>query len=144
LVEAVGALRRVFVGGRPEAPDPPLDARTLYLPGYWPALVAAQPQPSLVICLGTGTTAGALAHFGQVTIAELNRAVPGATRQFDDLNRGVLDRARLRLEDVRLVAVEPGPPWGGITIDPIHSHVAGSASLYTTEHLRNCLRLPFP
>ena len=109
LVLAAGATRVFFVSGRSEAADGWLDVRTQYLIGHLPALLAGGAARSLVIGLGSGMTAGALTRHGSVTIAELNPAVPAATRQFDHRNHRVLDSAHLTLEDGRVVLLEPGP-----------------------------------
>lgn len=138
LVEAARARRTFYVNGRSEASNGWSDMREQYLLGHLPALVAGGADRSLVIGLGAGMTAGALTRWGAVTIAELNRAVPGATRQFSEYNHGVLDKARMTIEDGRVVVALPGERYDVITTDPIHPGVAGSASLFTTEHLRLC------
>lgn len=140
LVESTGAQRAFYVSGRPEASTFWHDVRTQYLLGHLASLVAGDEQHSaknsLVIGMGSGMTAGALAMHGQVTIAELNRAVPGATAQFRDYNHDVLDRAHVIIEDGRVALTGKGARFDVITTDPIHPYVAGSASLYTSEHLR--------
>jgi spermidine synthase len=138
LVEAARARRTFYVNGRAEASNGWSDMREQYLLGHLPAFVAGGADRSLVIGLGAGMTAGALTRWGAVTIAELNRAVPGATRQFSEYNHGVLDKARMTIEDGRVVVALPGERYDVITTDPIHPGVAGSASLFTTEHLRLC------
>jgi spermidine synthase len=136
LVESTGALRSFYVAGRPEASTSWFDVRTQYLLGHLPALVSGGARNSLVIGMGSGMTAGALAMHGHVTIAELNRAVPGATAQFADYNHDVLHKADVTIEDGRVALTKRGARFDVITTDPIHPYVAGSASLYTTEHLR--------
>jgi spermidine synthase len=136
LVESNGSQRAFYVSGRPEASTAWYDVRTQYLLGHLAALVAGGAKNSLVIGMGSGMTAGALAMHGDVTIAELNRAVPGATAQFRDYNHDVLDRAHVTIEDGRVALTGKGARFDVITTDPIHPYVAGSASLYTSEHLR--------
>jgi spermidine synthase len=136
LVESVGADRTFFVAGRPEASNVWRDVRTQYLLGHLPALVAGGAKNSLVIGLGSGMTGGTLTLYGDVTICELNRAVPGAAAQFRDFNHDVLHHARLMIEDGRVALTRRGANFDVVTTDPIHPYVAGSASLYTTEHLR--------
>ncbi len=138
LVEAARANRTFYVSGRSEASDVWLDVRTQYLIGHLPALMAGGARTSLVIGLGSGMTAGALLRHGQVTIAELNPVVPGATRFFDHRNHRVLDSAHLKIEDGRVALLEPGASFDLVTTDPIHPGVAGSGSLYTVEHFRLC------
>jgi spermidine synthase len=136
LVESAGAERTFYVAGRPEASNLWYDVRTQYLLGHLPALVAGGAKSSLVIGLGSGMTAGALTLHGDVTICELNRAVPGAAAEFRDYNHDVLHHARLVIEDGRVALTRRGARFDVVTTDPIHPYVAGSASLYTTEHLR--------
>jgi spermidine synthase len=136
LVESNGAERSFYVAGRPEASSYWYDVRTQYLLGHLAAMVVGGARNSLVIGMGSGMTAGALATYGDVTIAELNRAVPGATAQFRDYNHDVLTKARITIEDGRVALTKKGARFDVITTDPIHPYVAGSASLYTTEHLR--------
>jgi spermidine synthase len=137
LVEAVGPSRVFYVAGRPEASSSWIDLRNQYLLGHLPALLAGGARRSLVIGLGSGMTAGVLTHHGAVVVAELNRAVVPATRLFADLNHHVLDRASLRIEDGRVILAGP-ETFDVVTTDPIHPYVAGSASLYTVEHLLRC------
>lgn len=136
LVESNAGQRSFYVSGRPEASTFWHDVRTQYLLGHLGALVAGGAKNSLVIGMGSGMTAGALTLYGDVTIAELNRAVPGATAQFRDYNHDVLAKAHVTIEDGRVALTKKGARFDVITTDPIHPYVAGSASLYTTEHLR--------
>jgi spermidine synthase len=136
LVEATAGQRSFFVAGRPEASTFWYDVRTQYLLGHLAALVVGDAKTSLVVGMGSGMTAGALAMHGEVTIAELNRVVPGATAQFRDYNHDVLAKAHVVIEDGRVALTKPGARFDVITTDPIHPYVAGCASLYTTEHLR--------
>lgn len=138
LVEAARANRTFYVSSRAEASDIWTDVRTQYVLGHLPALVAGGAKRSLVIALGSGMTAGALTVHGDVTLAELNRAVPNAARQFRDLNHDVVERARLIIEDGRVVLSQAGSSYDVVTTDPIHPAVAGSSSLYTVEHVRLC------
>jgi spermidine synthase len=136
LVESTGPERTFYVAGRPEASNLWWDVRTQYLLGHLPALVAGNAKTSLVIGLGSGMTGGALTLHGDVTICELNRAVPPAAAEFRDYNHDVLHHARLLIEDGRVALTRRGAKFDVVTTDPIHPYVAGSASLYTTEHLR--------
>ena len=140
LVEGARASRTFYVSSRAEASDIWTDVRTQYVLGHLPALVVGGTTKSLVIALGSGMTAGALTLHGDVTIAELNRAVPGAARQFHDLNHEVVDRARIMIEDGRVVLSQVDAVFDVVTTDPIHPAVAGSSSLYTVEHVRLCRR----
>jgi spermidine synthase len=137
LVEAVGPSRVFYVAGRPEASSSWVDLRNQYLLGHLPALLSGGGGRSLVIGLGSGMTAGVLTRHGGVVVAELNRAVVPATRLFSDLNHDVLDHITLRIEDGRVILAGP-ERFDVVTTDPIHPYVAGSASLYTVEHLLHC------
>ena len=84
----------------------PLSQRLLLL-GHLPALLHADPRRALVVGLGSGVTAGALAAhpLREIDVAELEPAVLRASRFFDAASRAPLDDPRVRviLDDARHV-----------------------------------------
>jgi len=115
------------------------DMATQWLLGYLPlAAHPASPRRALVVGLGIGVTASALASepgIDRIDVAEIEPAVARGARFFESANRGVLrdPRIRLRFADARQVLAAPGEPYDIITSEPSNPWIAGIASLYTRE-----------
>ena len=99
--------RDFAINGKKEASTDFEALRNQLVLGHLPMLLHRDPKNALVVGLGAGVTAGAVAvHPGaHVTVAELNPEVARATREFADANHGVLDRPNVSLvfEDGRRV-----------------------------------------
>jgi spermidine synthase len=124
------------VSGKPDGGT--RDTVTQAMLGHLGMLLRPGAKEALLIGLGTGQTAAALAsHAGvAVHVVELSRAMPDIARLFGQLNDNVLDHPRVRvtLADARevlrqipphsldLVVSEPSNPW-----------VVGVADLYTLQ-----------
>ncbi|MBL8694974.1 MAG: fused MFS/spermidine synthase [Planctomycetes bacterium] len=148
LVYGDGARVRDFaINGKKEASTGFEAQRNQLVLGHLPMLLHPDPKRALVVGLGAGVTAGAVAvHPGaEVIIAELSPEVAAATRAFAAANHGVLDRANVevRYEDGRRVLAERARGFFDvITSDPIHPWISGAANLYTYDYfelVRNAL-----
>lgn len=111
--------------------------RYMTLLGHLPALWGGPAHEALVICFGTGMTAGAVASHDAIErldIAEISPEVIAAADHFRDVNHSVLDdeRVRLHVEDGRHVLLAGGP-WDLVTLEPPPPRDSGVVSLYSTE-----------
>ncbi len=108
--------------------------------GHLPALLHPWPEEALVVGLGGGATAGAVAlHTGlNVTVAELHGGVVRAARLFTHANLGVLDRPNVRvtLADGRNHLLLAGRRYDLIQGDIIPPGNAGAANLYSADYYR--------
>ncbi|UCE02834.1 MAG: fused MFS/spermidine synthase [Candidatus Latescibacterota bacterium] len=131
--------RAVLINGKSVATDYQTDLQHEYLLGHLPVLLHRDPRSVLVIGLGAGLTLGGVtAHPGieQVTLVEIEPAVVGAARVFEDLNGAALDDPRVRIvvQDGRNHLLTTRERYDVITADPIHPWAYGAASLYTREY----------
>lgn len=129
------------INGKKEASTDFDAMRNQYVLGHLPVLLHPRPTRALVVGLGAGVTAGAVAvHPGiDVTVAELSAEVPRATAQFSDHNHQVVGRGNVKIviEDGRrfLRSLATGrEAFDVVTSDPIHPWVSGAANLYTVEY----------
>ena len=107
--------------------------------GNLPMAVHPDPRRALVIGLGGGATAGAVAgHPGvEVDVVELSREVTQAAgRFFRDVNFGLLTRpnVRLHVDDGRNYLLLSGRRYDVVTADVILPIHAGSGNLYSREY----------
>jgi spermidine synthase len=103
-----------------------------------PMLLHPDPRRVLVICFGTGSTAGAgLLHPGTTVVAvDVNRTVFGFAPHFLAVNHGVArdPRARLVVDDGRNYLLTTGERYDVITSEPMPPHHAGVVNLYSKEY----------
>ena len=132
--------------GNHQADDAPGMIDTHRRIGHLPMAIHPDPREALVIGLGGGATAGAVAmHTGaQVDVVELSEAVVRGARYFTHVNNDVLHRpnVRMHVDDGRNYLLLTSKKYDVITADlilPIH---AGSGNLYSAEYftlVRNAL-----
>ncbi|MBI3296564.1 MAG: fused MFS/spermidine synthase [Elusimicrobia bacterium] len=115
------------------------DMTTQLLLGYLPRLWGPPaPRRALVVGLGAGLTASALAgerSLASLEVLEIEPAVARAAALFARSNRAVLDDPRLRLilADARQFLASPGPRYDLIVSEPSNPWIAGVAYLFTRE-----------
>ena len=126
--------------GNHQADDAPGMIETHRRIGHLPMVVHPEAREALVIGLGGGATAGAVAmHTGaQVDVVELSEAVIRGARHFTHVNHDVLYRpnVRMHVDDGRNFLMLTPKKYDVITADlilPIH---AGSGNLYSAEYFR--------
>ncbi len=106
--------------------------------GHLPVLLHPNPERALVVCFGTGTTAGAvLGNPGvSVDIVDINRTVFDFADHFRDFNHGAAHdpRARLVVEDGRSFLLTSTESYDVITSEPMPPTFAGVSSLYSREY----------
>ena len=107
---------------------------------HLPVLLHPDPRRALVVGLGGGATAGAIAlHEGvHVDVVELSPGVPPATALLSEINDGVLERpnVRLRVDDGRNYLLLTANRYDIITGDVFLPFDAGSAYIYAAEYFQ--------
>jgi len=114
------------------------DVTTQVMLGHLGVLVRPRATEALVIGLGTGQTAAALASHAQMHVhaVEMSAAVVQAARFFDKSNDRVLDNPRVRVTvaDAReVLAAVPPASLDLVVSEPSNPWIAGIADLYTAE-----------
>ncbi len=125
--------------GKVQASSEPQDMRLQRMLGHFTTIVPEDPASVLVIGLGAGVTAGAVAidpRVEQVTIAELEELVPEVvSAYFSEHNFSVVanPKVELRIDDGRHFLLTTDETFDAITSDPLDPWVKGAANLYTIE-----------
>jgi spermidine synthase len=105
---------------------------------HLPMLLHPAPTRLLVICFGTGTTAGAgLSYPGvKVDVVDINATVFDFARYFSLENHGVATdpRARLIVDDGRNYLLTTAESYDVITSEPMPPKFAGVVNLYSKEY----------
>ena len=119
--------------------------RYMTLLSHLPALWGPVPKRALVICFGTGITAGAAAAYptlDRLDIAEISPEVIEVSPLFREENGNVLadPRVRLHVEDGRQVLLASRDPWDFVTLEPPPPRDSGVVSLYSSDFYRLCRR----
>lgn len=136
VIESPDGLRRLLVGGKPEAVS--RDETQTWL-GHLPLLLRPDARDVLVIGVGSGATAAGVAgHAGvrRIDAVEISPAVVTAARgYFADSTGHVLDDPRLALiiGDGRLHLEHSDSTYDVVISQPANAWVAGSAALFTRE-----------
>jgi spermidine synthase len=107
--------------------------------GHLPMLLHPDPARSLVIGLGGGVTAGAVAsHRTTTDVVELARSVIAAAPFFSHVNGALLRRptVRLRVDDGRTYLLLTSQQYDVVTADIIQPVHAGAGNLYSREYFR--------
>ncbi|HEX8409804.1 MAG TPA: fused MFS/spermidine synthase [Thermoanaerobaculia bacterium] len=114
------------------------DAGTQVMAGMIAALLHPEPRTSMVVGLGTGTTAGWLAavpSMQRVDVVELEPAVLEMARAYAGVNRDAMSspRVHVTLNDARETLLVSKARYDVIFSEPSNPYRAGVASLYTRE-----------
>jgi spermidine synthase len=142
VTEGIGGMRQFHIAGKVEASDMDVDMRLERMLGHIPALVHPRPRSVLIVGVGAGVTAGALAihpEIERIVICEIEPMVPASARQyFGNENHHVFDDPRVELifDDARHFLLTTDERFDIITTDPIHPWVRGAATLYSLEYLQ--------
>lgn len=135
-------IRSLLINGKPDASNVPTgDMRTQLLLGHLPALLAEHTQDALVIGLGSGVTAGALAkhQFNKIDIVEIEQKVTQASAFFEEENGSILksNHVRLIVDDGRNVVQHASGSYDVITSEPSNLWMSGVANLFTREFFQS-------
>jgi spermidine synthase len=132
-------VRSLLINGKADASTGSGDMRTQLLLGHLPVLLAPSPPRgrAMVIGLGSGVTAGAVASWGfeEITVAEIEPAVVRASRWFEAANRAALrdPRVAVHVDDARRVLARAAPGLSLITSEPSNLWMSGVSLLFTRE-----------
>ena len=142
--------RVIYSNGISYAGDNPISQRYMRLLGHLPALLARDQRRALVICVGTGQTAAAVARhqdFEQIDLVDISPVVYRTLPLFADANDRIQEdpRVRIHIVDGRIfVAREQRATYDVITLEPPPPRAAGVAVLYSEEFYRRSRRLLAP
>jgi spermidine synthase len=134
-------IHRLYINGTHQASDEPGMVAYHRFIGSLPVAVHPDPQKILVIGIGGGATAGAVAAFNSripIDIVELSPAVVDAARHFSGINQGLLDRPNihLRVDDGRNYMLLTPERYDIVMADVILPQHAGAGNLYSAEYYR--------
>jgi spermidine synthase len=139
-IHQMGQARVFYLDGKHQADDTDLVVRIHREIGALALAVHPHPRKVLVIGLGGGVTAGAVAldPRARVDVVELSRSVVGGAEWFRHVNGDVLRRpnVRLQVDDGRNVLLLTPERYDAVTADIIQPHHAGAGSLYSVEYFR--------
>lgn len=103
-----------------------------------PMLLHPHPERALVVCFGTGTTAGAILRHPEtkLDVVDINATVLGFADLFLEVNHGVArdPRARIRVDDGRNFLQTTTERYDVITAEPMPPTFAGVVNLYSREY----------
>jgi spermidine synthase len=130
--------RIMYLDGMHQASDYPNMAFVHHRIGALPVMLHAHPRQALVVGLGGGATAGAVAQFPGVSVdvVELSSAVVGGASFFNHINFDLLQRptVTLRVDDGRNHLLTTRKKYDVVTADIILPHHAGAGALYSREY----------
>lgn len=127
------------VNGKADASNGP-DMQTQLLLGHIGPLLQPELRRALIVGLGSGVTAGAVAQhpLEAIDVAELEPSMVAASRFFVTENRGVLADPRVRVieGDGRSILATSAEPYDLVISEPSNPWIAGVANLFTLEFYR--------
>jgi len=133
---AAAPARALYIDGFLSAGTDPR-FRYMKMLGHLPSLFAKDGGEAVVVCFGTGTTAGAVARhpFARIRIVELSGAVMRVAPLFAAVHGGVTSDARVAvtIEDGRRFLREAPGPFDVVTLEPLVPYFPGAVHLYTRE-----------
>lgn len=131
-------IKRIWINGDPIAGVFREALQLERLQAHIPLLLRPEAKDALVICFGTGSTAGAALIHGleSVTAVDISREVFNAGPYFAEGNFGVMDSPMLKVveEDGRNFLLTTRRKFDFITSEPPPPSNAGVVSLYTVEY----------
>jgi spermidine synthase len=115
------------------------DAATAVMLGLIGAILHPHPTRSMVIGLGTGSSAGwlgAVPTMTDIDVAELEPAIVEVARRAAPVNHGALDNSKVHLifADAREALLASRAEYDLIASEPSNPYRAGVASLFTREY----------
>jgi spermidine synthase len=132
--------------GKVQASSEGEDMRLQRILGHLSHLIPKSPRDVLVIGLGAGVTAGAVAiapSVERVTIVEIEPLVPASVAaHFGDYNDHVVDdpKVTIHIDDGRHHLLTTDRMFDVITSDPLDPWIKGAATLFTEEFFQTIRR----
>ncbi len=123
--------------------------RYMRLLAHLPVALADDPSRVLVICWGTGTTAGSAGthpEVQQLDIVEISPQVLEVAHHFEYANKGILRgggrddlNVDVHIDDGRNFVLRSREQWGVISLEPLMPYTPAAIHLYTEDFYRECL-----
>jgi len=123
--------------------------RYMRMLAHLPIALAENPERALVICWGTGTTAGSVSthpSIRELDIVEISPQVLEVASYFENVNRGVLGGAgrddlevRVHIDDGRNFILRSTQQWDVISLEPLMPYTPAAIHFYTEDFYRECL-----
>lgn len=139
VIKVKGGEQALITNGRVEASTDLQERQNQLTLGHLPMLLARDPREVLVVGLGSGMTAGAVAAHpgvGRVTVAEIEPKMLGVARTFAKYNHRVLENPKVGVlpNDGRNFLMTTDRKFDVITSDPMHPWSKGSGYLDASEY----------
>jgi spermidine synthase len=139
VIKVKGGEQAFLTNGRVEASTHLPELQLQFTLGHLPMLLTRDPKDVLVVGVGSGMTAGAVAvhpNVERVTLVEIEAQVLGVARTFDKYNHRLLDNPKVGvvLNDGRNFLMTTNRTFDVITADPVHPWFRGAGYLYASEY----------
>ncbi|HEV2186450.1 MAG TPA: fused MFS/spermidine synthase [Stellaceae bacterium] len=137
--EAAGKYQQLVVNSKSYANNRPEGRRYMAAMGHYPILLHRAPaETAAVICIGTGTTVGAVSthrELRSISAVDLAPAVFDFAHYFVPINKGFYQNPRVHeiVADGRHYLLGTRDSFDVITLEPPPPHDAGVVNLYTEE-----------
>jgi len=135
-------VKRLWINGDPIAGEFRGALQLERLQAHLPLLFHPDPKDALIICFGTGSTAGAVGdhNVSEIYAVDISREVFNGGRYFSDGNRDILNNSRFKMiiEDGRNFLLITDKKFDLITSEPPPPSNAGIVNLYSREYYMLC------
>jgi spermidine synthase len=136
--EVGGPFQQLIVNNKSYANNRPSGRRYMAALAHYPVLLHDDPQDALVVCIGTGTTVGALTthrRLESIDAVDVSRHVFDFAPYFEPLNQGFHNNPRVRqfVADGRHFLLSRPAKYDVVTFEPPPPHDAGVVNLYSEE-----------
>jgi spermidine synthase len=131
--------KRLVLNGVTMSGDAMSSRKYMTLLSYIPLLLTENPKNVLVICFGTGLTAGAAGVYPGINLVDVIDISPGVFRAgkfFNGTNHNVVNNPKVKkiIQDGRQHLLTTSTTYDVITAEPPPPMSAGSVNLYTKEY----------
>ncbi|MEK6589934.1 MAG: hypothetical protein AABZ11_04570, partial [Nitrospinota bacterium] len=135
-------VKRLWINGDPIAGEFRGALQLERLQAHLPLMFHNDPKSVLVICFGTGSTAGAVSdhRVEEIYAVDISKEVFESGRYFSEGNRNILSDPRLKIiiEDGRNFLLTTDKKFDFITSEPPPPSNAGIVNLYSREYYMLC------
>ena len=135
-------VRRLWINGDPIAGEFRGALQLERLQAHLPLLFHPDPKEALIICFGTGSTAGAVSdhNVNNIYAVDISKEVFNGGRYFSEGNRDILNDSRFKMiiEDGRNFLLTTDKKFDLITSEPPPPSNAGIVNLYSREYYKLC------
>ncbi len=135
-------VKRLWINGDPIAGEFRGALQLERLQAHLPLLFHSNPKEALIICFGTGSTAGAVSdhNVNEIYAVDISKEVFNGGRYFTEGNRDILSDSRFKMiiEDGRNFLLATDKKFDLITSEPPPPSNAGIVNLYSREYYMLC------